>query len=724
MIFLKIKTKNEVNTMSNQNPAFNLEATKLRPLFAEYLEKMANIIDQSEEQATQKGASGSLALSSSLENLNQEAERLKNGKFRFLIIGDFNRGKSSILNAFFEKEMLQIGATATTSIPTFIKYGEREEVIVHKKDGTKERLEIEAYKQKYSLNKVRQIKRIDKYLKQWLKPLDYAEVYSPIEILSRGVEFIDTAGLNHTEEENEKTFSYIEQAHAIIFVLAADYQFTDQEKSYLEKFLGIKQEIEAQQAQETQENLDKKQTKPIFYLINKWDRYQEKEQIHEIHDVFVYNFSECLKVTENEAEKMWGDTIFDVSAENALHRLSQGQSLEGTGLKKFQERLDDFLINERLMTELSQAVYLAESVAIGVASQVNLRLEILENDVKDLEEKIERTKPNIKEMKKIYQTFKENISNKKKSCIDQVEGKYHTYFSQLVNNFEREFNMPTPSGLRDNQREEYTKILENTLVEYRKEKLNQWHDISQGIVSESINDLNIKVEQIVKEYDKEREKVRLILTPENENFNAKNPRASSNYENISSEEASFRSADANAIGKMIQGMAVGTTGTATLGAGAVAIAHTLGLATNIGLVTVGSAIALTPVGWALLGGSAIVGGVTAWLRRGGEVQKFQEQMQAQAKEDFKKLLDSDKVTQLKGEVGHLFDPFEELANQLEKDVTSLEQSLDNLLEKKKTTEVNNQAETKRLKAFKEDISKQLRVVEAKYKEIETATSKT
>jgi hypothetical protein len=174
---------------------------------------------------------------------------------------------------------------------------------------------------------------------------------------------------------------------------------------------------------------------------------------------------------------------------------------------------------------------------------------------------------------------------------------------------------------------------------------------------------------------------------------------------------------------MVQGMAVGTAGTATLGAGAVAIAHTLGLATHIGLVTVGSAIALTPVGWALLGGSAIVGGVTAWWRRRGEVQRFQEQMQAQAKQDFEKLLDSDKVTQLKEQVGHLFDPFEELANQLEKDVNSLEQSLDNLLKKKKTTEVNNQVEAERLKAFKEGINDQLQVVQAKYKEIETATSK-
>ncbi|NER04836.1 MAG: hypothetical protein F6K17_20660, partial [Okeania sp. SIO3C4] len=162
--------------MQNQNTGFNLEVTKVRPWFAEKLEGMAQIIAQSEQQATNKGASGELALSAFIKDLDKEIERLKNGKFRFLIIGDFNRGKSTILNAFFEKSLLPMGVTATTAIPTFVKYGKQEKVVVHKKDGKEESLNFEQYKKKYTLNSKEvknKIKNVFKSVGGWLNPLDH-----------------------------------------------------------------------------------------------------------------------------------------------------------------------------------------------------------------------------------------------------------------------------------------------------------------------------------------------------------------------------------------------------------------------------------------------------------------------------------------------------------------------------------------------------------------------
>ena len=329
--------------MQNQNTGFDLEVTKIRPWFADKLQEMEKIIGDFEKQATVPGAAGKLKLSAFREYLRNEIGKLKNGKFRFLIIGDFNRGKSTILNAFFEKSLLPMGVTATTAIPTFVKYGEQEKVVVHKKNGEQESLSLEEYKKKYTLNSkgVKSlIKNVYNNVKgKWLEPLDYAELYCPIEVLSRGIEFIDTAGLNHTEEENQKTFSYIEKCDAILFVLAADEQFTQKEEGYLKTFLGYKKEIEdiENQSQLTQsqssdpESRNTKEVRPIFYLINKWEKIEEDEK-KEVHDIFVDKFRECLKITEDEAEKTWGDTIFDVYAKTALENLEQGKSLDGTGI--------------------------------------------------------------------------------------------------------------------------------------------------------------------------------------------------------------------------------------------------------------------------------------------------------------------------------------------------------------------------------------------------------
>jgi Dynamin family len=107
---------------------------------------------------------------------------------------------------------------------------------------------MEDYEKDYTLNskEVRnKIKTEFKRIDNWLRDLDYAEFYCPVDILSQGVEFIDTAGLNHNYEQDLQVLSYILECHAIIFVLSAQQQFTLNEKEYLETFIGRKKEIES-----------------------------------------------------------------------------------------------------------------------------------------------------------------------------------------------------------------------------------------------------------------------------------------------------------------------------------------------------------------------------------------------------------------------------------------------------------------------------------------------
>jgi predicted GTPase len=682
-------------TMGNQNSSVNLEATEVRLWFADKLDQIRQTLVASEQQAAQ--ASGELALSALIDNLRREVDKLKNAKFRFLIIGDFNRGKSSILNVLFGQELLPMGVTPTTSIPTFIQYGEQEKVIVYKKDGTQESMSLKDYQQKYTFNSKQvkdKIKNIFKTVDNWLNSLEKAEIYYPIELLSRGVEFIDTAGLNSSEAEDRKTLSYIPECHAILFVLSAHQQLTAKEQAYLNTHI-------------------KDKVGSVFFLINQWELVPESDK-EEIHEAFVERLSDCLTAKEKEIEQMWEDTIFDVYARTALEKLKGRNSLDGTGFIQFSTRLDQFLIHERLIAELLPSLQTATSVTNTVTKTVEERLLVLNETVKSLEEKIRKVNPHINVMKRIAKGLRTQAINNKNSCIAQVGGDYQSYFSQILSKIETDFIMPPVAGLGENQKENYKKLLEKKLQEYQQEKLGGWEKISAGVVANTYLELTELFNEENKEYDKERQEIKEIL--EGKDLNIQNQSQLSTYQTGSTPESSLKVIDASATGKMILAGSAATVGTITAGVG-LATAANVYLGTHILLA---AGLAVTPIGAALLAVSVVGGGLATWWGRRSEIDKFQKGMQQQLAKEFQRLLEPEQISGIKEAIGNLFVGFESYADQLKDDVESLESSLNNLLESKRSKEVDAQAEAKRLEALKADISAQWETINVKYTEIATA----
>ena len=644
-------------------PEQKLEATKIRLWFSENLKSMASLIAQSEKEATEKEASGALKISAFADILNDVADKLDKGKFCLLVIGDFNRGKSTILNALFKQKLLPMGATATTAIPTFIKYGPQKEVIIHKKSGTTERLSLEEYRKHYTLNSKQvkdKVKRLYKSVSGWLEPLDYAEFYFPLDALSGGVEFIDTAGLNHTEEENIKTFSYIQNCHVILFVLSAAQPFTQKEQEYLQRFLNKKEEVESLEAkaeiafQDSASAGSDQQVysrRPIFYLINKWENVEEEDK-SEVREGFAESFEKCLDIPVERVKQLWNESIFDIYGKTALEKLTRGESFEHTGLDVFQNRLDSFLINERLMIEIEQAADSARVVSNQVIEKIDYRLSSLSESVNSLEEKIAKANPHIDVMRKIIRLLEDKAEDQKDACINKVGKQYTQYFSDLLRNFDRDFSLPPARGLGDAQRDEYTENLKRKLADYRKRKIDSWHEISNGIVLRYISNLKDDFQSEISEYASKREEIQDILSQKN--FSVEDRIQVATYDSSSSDDVSLSAAKAGAMKKMFIGATGGALGAATAGVGAATAANVYA-GTQILLA---AGLSLTPVGWALLGASAVTGGALAWWQRRNEVEKFHDEMRVRVKQEFEKLLDTSSIQSIQEKVGELFSPFE------------------------------------------------------------------
>lgn len=62
-------------------------------------------------------------------------EQIERRELNILVVGQFKRGKSSIVNALLGEDLMPTGALPLTSIPTAIRYGEKPSVTVHLHDG-------------------------------------------------------------------------------------------------------------------------------------------------------------------------------------------------------------------------------------------------------------------------------------------------------------------------------------------------------------------------------------------------------------------------------------------------------------------------------------------------------------------------------------------------------------------------------------------------------------
>ena len=69
------------------------------------------------------------------ERARRRSAELAQNKFTVMVVGEFKRGKSTLLNAMLGAAVLPAKTTPCTAIVTYIRHGERPEVEVHFNDG-------------------------------------------------------------------------------------------------------------------------------------------------------------------------------------------------------------------------------------------------------------------------------------------------------------------------------------------------------------------------------------------------------------------------------------------------------------------------------------------------------------------------------------------------------------------------------------------------------------
>ena len=251
-------------------------------------------------------------------NRSEAAERcqallvdLAEDRFNLAVVGQFKRGKSSLMNAIVGREVLPTGLLPLTSAITTLCYGPHERLVVQRKG--------------WSIPQEIAVAELADYVTEHgnpgnIKGVLEARLELPAGFLRRGLHFVDTPGIGSFRHENtDTTYAFLPQADAVIFVTSVEAALSEAEAAFLD---DIRQYVGK-----------------IFFVANKIDLLNDNER------------RILLDYIQTSLDRVMGNgktRLYAVSAQQALKAQSNGgQGLAESGLPDLQNALAAFLAEEK-----------------------------------------------------------------------------------------------------------------------------------------------------------------------------------------------------------------------------------------------------------------------------------------------------------------------------------------------------------------------------------------
>lgn len=259
-------------------------------------------------------------------------EQVQNRKYVVAVAGEFNRGKSSLINALLGMPILPMDILPMTATANRIVYGLMPRVRIYQKNGSELQIRVDELKDYVT-------KQTDAS-SQNARAIRETVIEYPTVLCQNGLEILDTPGLNDTEEMCRITDTILKDAHGVVFVVSALMPLSMSEAEWLVRML---------------EN-DKLQY--LMFAVTFFDRVAERDQekvLNAIRERIFTMVRDCMQARHSDkpeliakAERLTNpENIFlmPVSARDALDAFENGDDelLQKSGLPQFKIGLNTLL---------------------------------------------------------------------------------------------------------------------------------------------------------------------------------------------------------------------------------------------------------------------------------------------------------------------------------------------------------------------------------------------
>jgi small GTP-binding protein len=339
--------------------------------------------------------------------------KLEEDRFHLVVVGEFNHGKTTFVNALLGEHVLPTGVTPTTAAIHHIRWAEQPEATVVAGGGARRGIPFD------------EAKRFAVGGGAAAENVDYLEIGYPASLLKERILLVDTPGVNDLSlQRADITYSYIPRADAVLFLLDAGQILKESERVFLT------------------DKLLKASRDKIVFVITKWDLLSPDEQREAL--AYAKNHLTALMTSPEWAGrsaaggKAATPVVFPVSAETAL-----GGNLASSGLPELVAHLTHFLAEERgrilLDNALGEGLALSQLLSKGVdarrrgiqmkTDEIDRRIAALEKDLAKQAGTIEERRMHIREdvsgiktgARKDLDRFVDDVCQKLPNVIDAAK---------------------------------------------------------------------------------------------------------------------------------------------------------------------------------------------------------------------------------------------------------------------------------------------------------------
>ncbi|WP_437761929.1 dynamin family protein [Sorangium sp. So ce281] len=299
---------------------------------------------------------------------NDLVKKLDADRFHLVVVGEFNHGKTTFVNALLGASILPVGVTPTTAVIHHLEYAADPRAEVVYASGERTGLPFEDVRA-FTVGGERSSSAGE---------VKFLEVGYPAELLRERVVLVDTPGVNDLSlQRADITYSYIPRSDAVLFLIDAGQPLKESERVFLqEKLLG--------------QSRDK-----ILFVVTKRDIWSQDEEV----EALAYIRSELGKLVKSPV-------VFPISSERAL----EGDR-PGSGMPELLDHLTRFLAEERgrilLDNALGEGLESARLLGKGVDArrratamsrdELSRRIEMIEKDLAGQSRTIEERRAGIRE---------------------------------------------------------------------------------------------------------------------------------------------------------------------------------------------------------------------------------------------------------------------------------------------------------------------------------------